>query len=214
MPLFDVFVARGDCVVSLDALKSHPSVKRVTSLPRDWIFYEFYDELLQDPEYLVEGIWEQKMRDQPELRAARIHMLDQERGLLDPWYKATKKLGDADSIAISEICEYRIYSLSPLRLIDFEPSSGWGSSNAFTVTLKAPRASQGSLSELVREWELSSKSRIRLFENLVPGVDGFRLRAECRDYSGHWLVALWVLLCDARFSVGVSQMIASVDASG
>jgi len=145
MTLFDVFVARQDCVVSLDAVKRHPNVKRVISLPREWILYEFYDDLLQDPDYLVEGVWEGKMQAHPEVRTARITMLNQERGLLAPWYKATRKLGDADSIVISEICEYRIYSLSPLRLIDFDPSSGWGSGTAFTVTLKAPKASQSGL---------------------------------------------------------------------
>jgi hypothetical protein len=209
MNLFDSFVARRDCVVSLDALQSHPSVKRVICLPREWILYEFYHELLQDPDYLVEGVWEKKMQRFPELRQSRIEMLNQERGLLAPWYAAKKKFGDADGFLVSDICEYRIYSLGTMRWIDFEPSCAWGSAKGLTVTLKTESTSQPGLSQLLREWEASSERRISV-SNSTSEADGLHLRIECNDYSGHWLTALWVLLSDGRWKSGVSKMTASL----
>ncbi len=212
MHLFDVFVARRDCVTSLEAVRHHPRVKHVTMLPRDWLFYEFYDDLFRDPDYLVEGKWERKMRDHPELRAARIQMLKEERGLLAPWYKTTNKMGDADSIAISEVGQYLIYSLGPLRMIDFEPSAAWGAGKAFSVTLHAPNTSRDSLWQLIRELELAGEGRVKLAGRLLATKEGFRFEAECEDYSGHWLVSLWVLLCDGRFNTGVSKVVAAVKA--
>jgi hypothetical protein len=211
MPLFDSFVARTNCVVSIDVLKSHPNVKGIRLLPLDWILYEFYDEIHQDPDYLVEGLWEQKMQNHPILRQARIHMLNEERGLLAPWYNAKRNRGDADLIAISEICEYRIYSLTPLRFVDFDPSSGWGAGKIFTATFTIPETSYAGLSELIQEWKRSSQNQIRLLEDLSPVAGGGRLRAECVDYSGHWLVALWVLLCDVRSSPTVSKFAVSIE---
>ena len=62
----------------------------------------------------------------PELRQARIEMLNQERALLAPWYAKKKKLGDADALLASEICPYRISSLKPMRWVDFPANEGLG----------------------------------------------------------------------------------------
>jgi len=124
MPLFDTFLACRDCIVGMETLGLHPNVKRIIPLPRDWILYEFHNNLFEDADYLVEGVWEKKMQRFPALRQQRIEMLNQERSLLAPWYSATQKPGDADLFLASEICEYRVHSLNPLRWIDFEPSDG------------------------------------------------------------------------------------------
>ena len=47
--LFDGFIVRDDCIGSWDALRNHPNVKRVVSLPREWLLYEFHHELFRDP---------------------------------------------------------------------------------------------------------------------------------------------------------------------
>lgn len=209
MHLFDIFVVRQDCITSLEAVKNHPKVKRVTLLPRDWLFYEFHDALLQDPDYLVEGVWEKKMRDHPDVRAARIQMLKEERNLLRPWYQLTNKMGDGDHSALSEVGQYRIHTLRPFRVIDFEPTVGWGASKFFSVVLQAASDSQNNLSTLVRELESASDGRFKLRGGLSPAEDGFRFDAECQDYSGHWLVSLWALLCDRKLKMGVSRMVAT-----
>lgn len=105
---FDTFIARENCIVDIGVLQKHPNVKRFTPLPRNWVLYEFHHELFKDPDFLVEGVWPQKMERFPELRQARIEMLNEERALLAPWYAQKRKIGDADGYLGSEICTYRV----------------------------------------------------------------------------------------------------------
>lgn len=196
----------------MDAVKAHPNVRRVQPLPRGWVLYEYHDALFRDPDYLREGVWVRKMQERPELRAARIRLLNEERSLLAPWYAFKNgQHGDVDFIAISEICEYRMYSLTPLRMIEFQPSSGWGGANAFAVTLETESAFESELPQLLDQWELASGGRIRVVGESKKRNHVLQFRAECSDYSGHWLMALWALLCDMGTKTSVSKIIASAE---
>jgi hypothetical protein len=197
-------------VEDLEALERQPNVKHVLRLPRNWVFYEFHHGLFKDPDFLVEGIWREKMQRFPELRQARIQMLNQERALLAPWYAKKKKPGDADAILASEICPYRASSLTPMRWIDFQPTKGWGSAREFAITLDPVNTTfPPLLYHLVEEWAASGKAAGEL--SLPSGPPAAKtgplaLRAQCSYYSGHWLVILWVLLSDARWKAGVGSM--------
>jgi hypothetical protein len=89
-------------------LQKNPNVKHFTHLPRNWVLYEFHHDLFKDPDFLVEGVWQQKMERFPELRQARIEMLNEERALLAPWYAQKRQLGDGDGLLGSEVSTYRV----------------------------------------------------------------------------------------------------------
>ena len=206
---FDAFVVRDNCIKDLEAVGSHANVRHVTRLPRDWVLYEFHHALFKDPDFLLEGIWQEKMRRFPDLREARIDMLNQERALLAPWYAQKKKLGDADALLASEVCQYRMSSLSPMRWIDFVPIAGWGSAGTVTITLAAEGATpSAALASLVEEWAACGKETGELdISSDLAARDGlFTLQARCKYYSGHWIAGLWTLLSDARWKIGVSKM--------
>jgi hypothetical protein len=215
--LFDSFLVREDCVKDLKTLEQQPNVKHVLRLPRDWIFYEFHHELFKDPDFLVEGIWREKMQLFPELRQARIEMLNQERALLAPWYAKKKKLGDADALLASEICPYRVSSLTRMRWIDFLPAMGWGSVWECAITLDPVDITfPPLLYQLMEEWAASGKAagELRLPFGLPPVKTGpLALHMQCSSYSGHWLVILWVLLSDVRWKTGVRSMHVGVSSS-
>jgi len=202
-------------VEDLRAVERHPNVKHVLRLPRDWVFYEFHHELFKDSDFLVEGIWREKMQRVPELRQARIEMLNQERALLAPWYAKKKKSGDADAILASEICPYRISALTRMQWVDFLPTIGWGSAHECTVTLDpANTAFPPAFYSLLEEWAASGKAagELSLSFSLERGIGPLALRTQYSYYSGHWLVLLWVLLSDARWKSGVSSMHVTVPA--
>lgn len=209
MHLFDSFIARGDCLEDLGTILRHPNVKHLIRLPRDWVFYEFHHDLFKDPDFLVEGVWREKMERFPEIRRARVEMLNQERALLAPWYAKKKKLGDADALLASEICSYRISSLAPMRWIDFLPDAGWGSAAEFTITLEPVGAALPPVAyQLLEEWATCGRAAGELTppSSLRTTTEPLVLPAQCSYYSGHWLVILWVLLSDARWNAGLSRM--------
>jgi hypothetical protein len=149
------------------------------------------------------------MQRVPELRQARIEMLNQERALLAPWYAKKKKLGDADAILASEICPYRVSSLTRMQWVDFLPTIGWGSAHECTVTLDpANTAFPPVLYSLLEDWAARGKAagELSLSFSLERSTGPLALRAQYSYYSGHWLVLLWVLLSDARWKSGVSRM--------
>jgi hypothetical protein len=206
---FDAFVVRDDCINDLETLSNHANVRQVTRLPRDWVLYEFHHDLFKDPDFLSEGIWQEKMQRLPELRETRIDMLNQERALLAPWYAKKKKLGDADALLASEVCPYRICSLSPMRWIDLAPVAGWGSANTFTITLVAEGATPpAAVSKVAEEWAACGKDtgELDVASGLVGRDGSFTLHARCKYYSGHWIAGLWALLSDARWKSGVRKM--------
>lgn len=209
MHLFDSFLVREDCLTAPDQLQQHANVQHMLRLPRGWVFYEFHHELFQDPEFLVEGVWREKMTRFPELRQARVEMLNLQRALLAPWYAKKKKLGDADALLASEVCSYRISSLSPMRWIDLVPVAGWGSANTFTITLAAEGdITSAVVSKLAEEWAACGKDtgELDVASGLVARDGSFTLQAQCKYYSGHWIAGLWALLSDARWKTGVSKM--------
>lgn len=210
MGLFDGFIAGIDCTVGLEALRDHPNVKCVTRLPRQWVLYEFHDELFKDPDFLVGAVWRDKMQRFPEVRQKRIEMLNQQRALLAPWYAKKKKLGDADGLLANEICEYRISSLHPMKWIDFKPESGWGTASQFSLDLEFDGAKRNreELTNLLEEWTAAADGMILL--NGGPrwsdSSSTMQLQAKCKDRSGHWIAALCVLLSDARIQTGTRKM--------
>lgn len=209
MYLFDSFLVREDCLTAPDQLQQHANVQHMLRLPRGWVFYEFHHELFQDPEFLVEGVWREKMIRFPELRQARVEMLNLQRALLAPWYAKKKKLGDADALLASEVCPYRISSLNPMRWIDWVPVAGWGSANTFTITLATADATpSAAVSKLAEEWAACGKEtgELDVSSGLVARDGSFTLQARCKYYSGHWIAGLWALLSDARWKTGVSKM--------
>ncbi|HZD95089.1 MAG TPA: hypothetical protein VE133_12590, partial [Candidatus Sulfotelmatobacter sp.] len=120
---------------------------------------EFHHDLFKDSDFLVEGVWREKMERFPELRQARIEMLNQERALLAPWYAKKKKLGDADALLASKVCPYRVSSPARMEWMDFLPAMGWGSARECAVTLDpANTTSPPSLYQLVQEWAASGKA--------------------------------------------------------
>jgi hypothetical protein len=211
--LFDTFIARNDCILGMRALRSHPNVRHVTLLPRDWVLYEFHHELFQDPDFLVERVWQEKMQRQPELRQSRIEMLNQERSLLAPWYAKKNKLGDADGLLVSEICQYRVSTLGPMKWLHFEMPAGWGKGITFALGLEAASNAKSAavLSDFVQEWVDASQGKLSIPAGLEPTAHGFILRGKCGDNMGHWLASLWVLLSDGRWKSGVRNMTLTLD---
>jgi hypothetical protein len=206
---FDTFVVRDDCINDLETVRSHANVRHVTRLPCDWVLYEFHHDLFKDPDFLKEGIWQEKMQHFPKLREARVDMLNQERALLAPWYAKKKKLGDADALLASEVCPYRMSSLTSMRWIDLVPVAGWGSANIVTITLAAADATpSAALSKLAEEWAACGKDtgELDVASSLVVRAGSFMLKARCKYYSGHWIAGLWALLSDARWTTGVRKM--------
>ena len=208
MHQFDSFVAREDCLEDLAAVRVHPNVKHLVRLPRDWVFYEFHHELFKDPDFLVEGVWREKMESSPELREQRKEMLAEQRLLLTPWYKNTKKLGDADALVASEICPYRVNSLTRMRRVDFLPGPGWGSARTVNITLEAGNSEIPSIvDQLLPEWLASGSAAGELEAGPIEKSGSTRiLNATCSYYIGHWLVILWVLLCDGRWNSRIQRM--------
>lgn len=206
---FDAFIAHEDCVIDLNVLQRHPNVQHLIRMPRGWVVYEFHHELFKDPDFLVESVWREKMQHFPKLREARVDMLNQERALLAPWYAKKKKLGDADALLASEVCPYRMSSLSPMRWIDLVLVAGWGSANIFTITLAAADATpSAALSKLAEEWAACGKGagELDIASSLVVRAGSFTLKGRCKYYSGHWIAGLWALLSDARWTTGVRKM--------
>lgn len=211
MHRFDSFLVRDDCVTELKTLDQQPNVEHVVRLPRGWVFYECHHELFEDPDFLVEGVWREKMERLPELRRSRIDMLNQERGLIAPWYAKTKKLGDADAMGASEICAYRVNSLTRMRWIDFLLADGWGSARECVVTLDSTSATFPSmLYQLIDEWNESGATagELRVSSRIEPPDHGGSLifTTTTMHYSGRWLAALWALLSDGRWKTGVRSM--------
>lgn len=205
--MFDSFIAGTDCITALEDLRRHPNVRNVTRLPRDWLLYEFHHPLFQDPDFLDERAWREKMENNPTVRQSRIEMLNQERSLLAPWYAKRKKPGDADGFLTSEVSHYRVCTLSRMRWLIFNMAPGWGVATAFQVMMFAANASQSLtvLSQLLQEWIDASSGEIKASANPEPCPDGFILKATSSN-SSHWLAALWVLLSDARWKTSITKM--------
>ena len=208
MHLFDSFLVREDCLTAPDQLQQHANVQHMLRLPRGWVLYEFHHELFQDPEFLVEGVWREKMIRFPELRQARIEMLNLQRALLAPWYAKKKKPGDADAIVASEVCPYRIASLSRMKWVDFLPAFGWGLPGKFTITLeKIGGAFTPALNEVLEDWSAIGRSSGELnVSDPQKNAGSVTIQADCSYYSGHWQVFLWALLSDARWKTGIERM--------
>ena len=172
------------------------------------MFYEFHHELFKDPDFLVEGVWREKMERLPELRHKRMEMLDRQRALLAPLYASTRKTGDADALLASEICPYRINTLSRMRWVEFIPSTGWGAAREFTVKLEAVNAELPAIvDQLLEQWRASGTAFGELTIDSVESTRTSRvLNARCSYYSGHWLVILWVLLSDGRWNSRVRRI--------
>ena len=206
---FDAFIARDDCVIDLNVLQGHPNVQHLIRMPRGWVVYEFHHELFEDPNFLVEGVWREKMERFPGLRQARIEMLQQEQSLLAPWYAKKKKPGNADGILASPVCTYHISSLGRMRWIDFLPDEGWGSAREFTLAVEAEGVAISAVAlQLLEEWLACGKQtgELNLSGDLETRPGLMLLRAQSSAYSGHWLAALWALLSDARWKAGLKRM--------
>lgn len=210
---FDTFIARGNCLLSVEAVRRHPNVRGVISLPRNWILYEFHHELFQEPDFLVEGIWQQKMQQSPVLRQSRIDMLNEERALLAPWYARKRKIGDADGFLSSEICTYRVATLSPMKWIDYDLPPGWGLADAFTIVLEHGNDSArgAALEQLLNDWRGASNGTLSIPARLESAAGRFTVGAFCKENSGHWLAALWVLLSDPRSKAGVRKATVTIE---
>lgn len=208
MHLFDSFVAREDCLENLDVIRAQPYVKHLIRMPRDWVFYEYHHQLFKDPDFLVEGVWREKMERSPELLEQRKEMLAEQRLLLTPWYNNTRKLGDADALLASEICPYRINSLTRLRRVDFLPCPGWGAARSVTITLEGGNGDvPGIVDQLVEEWRGTGSSAQELEVGSIEKTGTSRvLSANCSYYIGHWLVIFWVLLSDGRWNSQIRRM--------
>lgn len=209
MHRFDAFIARDDSVIDLHMLQQHPNVHHLIRMPRGWIVYEFHHELFKDAEFLVEGVWREKMERFPELRQARIEMLQQEQALLAPWYAKKKKPGNADAVLASPVCVYYISTLGRMRWLDFVPDDGWGSAREFTLVLETGTSTVSAVaSQLVEEWLACGKQSGELsLSGSVEARPGLLLlRAQCGAYSGHWFAALWALLSDGRWKAGLQRM--------
>ena len=204
--MFDTFIVRTDCIIATEDLNAHPNVRSIISLPRGWLLYEFHHPLFQDPDFLDERAWREKMDKNPVVRQLRIEMLNNERALLAPWYAKKKKPGDADGFLANEVCHYRVCTLARMRWLIFEMPGSWGSATAFAVTLFTSDAVKPSpiVTELIAEWTHSSKGQLQSSDP-EPTPGGFMLKAKCKR-TGHWLAALWVLFSDARWKTGITKM--------
>jgi hypothetical protein len=206
---FDTFIVRDDCVIDLNALQRHPNVQHLIRMPQGWVVYEFHHELFKDPDFLVEGVWREKMERLPGLRESRIQMLQQEQSLLAPWYAKKKRPGNADGVLASPVCTYHISSLGRMRWIDFVPDEGWGSAREFTLALEAQGATiPAAALQLLEEWLACGKQagELSLSGTFETKPRLLLLRAKSSAYSGHWLAALWALLSDARLKTGLHRM--------
>jgi hypothetical protein len=211
--LFDGFIVRDDCIASWDAVRSHPNVKHVVSLPRDWLFYEFHHELFSDPDFLVESTWLDKMERFPKLKNARMEMLRQQRSLLAPWYAKKKRIGDADAGVPGETSMYRISTLGSMRWIPSELPRGWDSATRFTLNLEIAGSEPSPvLLELLDEWIATSTGQISAPDGARSEADSVCIEVNFHTKSGPWLAILWVLLSDARWKNGVKKLTTSLHA--
>jgi len=211
MMLYDGFIVRDDCILDWETVKNHPNVKNAVKLPRDWLLYEFHHELFNDPDFLQEPAWRNKMERFPELKESRIEMLKQERGLLAPWYANKKKPGDADAGIPGEICTYRVSTLGPMRWILFDQPVGWDTATKFTLRLdiSAP-GPPAILSDLLEEWASASQGEIGI-RGGIHAAASVGVEVLCkRNRSGRWLGSLWTLLSDARWKHDTKQMTVAI----
>jgi hypothetical protein len=207
MMQFDGFIVRDDCVASVDAVRSHPKVKNLLMLPRNWLLYEFHDELFRDSEFLVEPAWNLKMQRVPALKQARIEMIGQQRALLAPWYAKKKKLGDADAGVPSPTCMYRVCTLGSMRWLPFQQTPGWDSASKFTLQLDIGGSEPSPiLVQLINEWLGASAGEITASDGLRSGAGSGILDVISQKNAGHWIAVMWVLLSDGRWKNGVAKM--------
>ena len=206
--LFDTFIAQQDCVIDLETLVNHPHVERVTRMAGGWLCYEFHHELFGVPDFLVEGAWRERMERSPELRAARIEMLDEQRALLAPWH-AKKRVRGGNGLLASPICTYYIVALRRMRWLDFVPVEGWGNAREVELVLESESKDVPvTAARLLHEWiaageaagELESSGKPELSNGLVSA------RIICSRYSGHWLAGLWAHLSEARLKVDAKRL--------
>lgn len=206
--MFDSFIACAECIRSLEDIRSHSNVKNLRSLPRGWVFYEFHHELFDDPDFLEDRAWIRKTKQFPELKQKQISMREQERAFLAPWYAKKKKPGDADALMVSEICQYRVCSLTPMKWVEFAPPIGWGTAQAFTVSfrLRTPAGRAEAFSQLLAEWIAAASEDLSVHSTAQTEDSKFQLQAKCRQNTGHWIASLWVLFSDARPKTQVVKM--------
>ncbi len=213
MQPFDTFVVQSDCISSIDAVRSHPNVKNVIELPKEWVLYEFHHALFDDPDFLGNQ-WHIKMEQHPALKQARIEMLHEERALLTPWYEKKGTPFDSGDLARTQLTLYSICTLGKLSRVRLHESAGWGCSREFAIRFESPRqkSSAEKLQDVLREltalgagYGLECKEQVR-----EPGALTVRLRSEV--VSSHWSIALWVLLRDIRLKIGFEEMTYLTDA--
>jgi hypothetical protein len=207
MYLFDSFVTCDECLRDVEALAGEPSVRHVIRMPRGWLVYEFHHDLFGDPEFLTEGAWREKMARRPELRHARIAMLAAQRDLLAPWH--AKKTPGAVGVLATPVCTYHIASPRRLRRIDFVPVDDWGIASEFSFRLEAESINRPVIAlRLLEEWLACGESsgELRLVGSIETGAGVVSAQARCASYSGHWLAALWALLCDPRLKADAGRL--------
>jgi len=98
--------------------------------------------------------------------------------------------------------------------VEFEPSLGWGVATDFSIVVRVSEESHAELFKMIDEWELASKGRIGVVDRMKPVVGEVRLRVQCRDYGGHWIIGFWALVSDGRFKAGVSKVMINVNTLG
>ena len=208
---FDCFIVRDNCAVSVEALQAHPNIRRLVMLPRNWLLYEFHDDLFQDPDFMAEKIWQDKMQRHPELRQSVVDMHTRQRELLAPWYAKQKKPGDASAMAASERCIYRICTLGPAQWIDWSWGpwvQGWGSIEEFSIKVRTVDSGgpSASMSQFLQEWAMATGGRLRGPSIYRSEEGGFSFAVRSGDNSGHMLMALWAMLSDSRLKFGVKSV--------
>ena len=208
--MFDGYIARANCIASIDVLAAHPNVRGLVRFPRNWVMYEFHHELFSDPDFLVEGVWREKLEREPAIKNSLIALRSQEREFLSPWYAKKKKIGDADALFISEACTYRVASLSPLRWVEYGLDDGIDSEKEFTISLELSKGQTSVLDALIHDWINAAENEVALIGGVEWTVGSAIIRALRVGTSNiPWIACLWVLSCDRRWQPGVRSITAS-----
>jgi hypothetical protein len=206
---FDTYIFRRDCLTDPDALASHPNVKNVIVLPRDWILYEFHHALFEDPDYSGPE-WYFKMERFPALKQAAMEMIREKRALLRPWYeKKGMKHGDASHCTGTELTQYFIGSSGSMSQVRLQLELGWGCTRGFSLRFQSPKkiSSLKAVSSLVDDLVEFGKTYGLVCREQTLASGSLTVSMESNIVSSHWIVALWVLVMDSRLKAGIGEIV-------
>lgn len=209
MTRFNTYIFRRDCLTDADALATHPNVRNVIVLPRDWILYEFHHALFEDPDFNGPE-WYFKMERFPALKQAAMEMIKEERALLRPWHENKgMKHGDASHIAGTELTQYFIGSSGSMSRVRLQLELGWGCARGFSLRFQSPKKSSSFkvVSNVIERLVEAGKTFGLVCQEQSLAGDSLTVSMRSNVVSSHWIATLWVLVMDSRAKAGIGEIV-------